>query len=195
MRELLEVKGERFEFETRMLLESAGKYQIKEVPIKTIYDSKENHQTHFNPVKDSIRIYRILGAKFIKYIFASLSSCLIDLLLFAVFCHFLKAGNPESYVLISSVLARILSAVYNYCMNYKLVFKSREHIGKAAAKYFALAIVQMSASALLVTCFVRLLTRIPEVVIKAVVDTILVFISYHIQQKYVFQGKNKSKNE
>ena len=45
MEELLDVQGERFEFETQMLLESAGSYPIIEVPIRTIYDSKENHQT------------------------------------------------------------------------------------------------------------------------------------------------------
>ena len=58
MKELLDVPGERFEFETQMLLESAGNYPIIEVPIRTIYDSKENHQTHFNTLTDSVKIYR-----------------------------------------------------------------------------------------------------------------------------------------
>ncbi len=68
-RQLLEVKGERFEFETEMLVESAGEYPIIEIPIETIYDSKENHQTHFNPIVDSIKIYRIFGKILLKYIF------------------------------------------------------------------------------------------------------------------------------
>ena len=63
MEELLTVDGERFEFETRMLLETVNKYNIVEVPIETIYDSKENHQTHFNPFLDSIKIYKILFEK------------------------------------------------------------------------------------------------------------------------------------
>ena len=87
MRDLLDVPGERFEFETQMLLETSGRYPIEEVPIRTIYDSKENHQTHFNPLKDSVRIYRILGAKIIKYLFASLSSSVLDLILIAHFCR------------------------------------------------------------------------------------------------------------
>ena len=85
MEELLDVEGERFEFETKMLLESYNKYPIIEVEIETIYDSKENHQSHFNPFKDSIKIYKILGKKFLLYIFSSLFSSLIDLILFTIF--------------------------------------------------------------------------------------------------------------
>lgn len=185
MKDLLDVEGERFEFETRMLLETVGKCEIEEVKIQTIYDSKENHQTHFNPVKDSIRIYKILGAKFLKYIFASLSSSVLDIGLFALFCYFLK-GRVLPYIAVSTVLARIMSAAYNFTMNYKVVFRSSEHVGSSAARYIALAIVQMLASAALVTGGSAILPMLPEVLIKVVVDTALFLISYYIQRKYVF---------
>ena len=74
MNELLEVPGERFEFETQMLIESVDRYPIIEVPIETIYDSKENHQSHFNPFRDSIKIYKILAKQFVRYLISSLSS-------------------------------------------------------------------------------------------------------------------------
>ncbi len=194
MRDLLDVPGERFEFETQMLLETAGRYPIEEVPIRTIYDSKENHQTHFNPLKDSVRIYRILGAKFIKYLFASLSSCVIDLVLFALFCRLLKGAmstapaplNRIPYVAAATILARVLSATYNFTMNYKVVFRSREKVGGSAAKYIALALVQMLLSAVLVTGGTALLPMLPEVLVKAVVDTVLFLVSYYVQRKYVF---------
>lgn len=187
MRELLDVPGERFEFETQMLLETAGRYSIEEVPIRTIYDSKENHQTHFNPLKDSIRIYRILGAKFIKYIFASLSSSVIDLLLFALFCRLLRGRPlPLPYVAVSTVLARFLSAAYNFTVNYKVVFRSSEKVGRSAFKYILLAVVQMTLSAAFVTGGTVLLPLIPEVLIKVVVDTVLFLISYYVQRKCIF---------
>ncbi|MDO5476616.1 MAG: glycosyltransferase [Eubacteriales bacterium] len=194
MRELLDVPGDRFEFETQMLLETAGCYPIEEVPIQTIYDSKENHQTHFNPLKDSIRIYRILGAKFLKYLFASLSSCVIDLVLFALFCPLLKSRlllaptplNRIPYVAAATVLARILSATYNFAMNYRVVFGSREKVRSSAARYILLAAVQMFLSAVLVTGGTALLPAVPEVVVKAVVDTVLFLVSYYVQRKYVF---------
>lgn len=36
-------------------------------------------------------------------------------------------------------MARIISAAYNYTVNYKIVFKSKENMGKAAWQYALLA--------------------------------------------------------
>lgn len=69
MEKLLEVKGERFEYETNMLIEAKNlNIRILEVPVKTIY-IEENKTSHFNPIKDSLRIYLVFG----KFLF---SSCL-----------------------------------------------------------------------------------------------------------------------
>lgn len=189
MKQLLEIPGERFEFETQMLLECAGRYHITEIPIETIYDSADNHQTHFNPVVDSIKIYKILGKRFLKYIFASFSSSILDLILFSVFCALFR-NRLGAYVIVGTVFARILSATYNYIVNYKVVFKSKENHLSSGFRYFVLAVVQMCLSAFLVTLFVQLFKFIPEVVTKAIVDTCLFFVSYYIQQKFVFtKGK------
>ncbi len=184
MKELLNIPGERFEFETRMLLESVDRYSIIEVPIQTIYESKENHQTHFRPFKDSLIIYSILGARFFRYIFASLSSSVIDLILFSVFCAFLKQ-RVIGYAAVATILARIISATCNYLMNYRFVFQS--HAGViSSGKYALLAVIQMSLSALLVTAGISTFPAFPEVVIKIIVDTLLFFLSYFIQRKFVF---------
>lgn len=185
-RKLLEVKGERFEFETEMLVESSGKFPIIEVPIETIYDSEENHQTHFNPIVDSIKIYRVFGKIFLKYVFSSVSPCFFDLLLFVVFSHFFREKNYQFYIVIATVLSRIISAIYNYAINYKFVFYRSETIKKSVFRYSILAIVQMSLSAFLVTIGASILPLGSEVIIKIVVDSILFFASYHMQQKHVF---------
>ena len=53
---LLTVDGERFEFETLMLLECVAlKIPIREYPIATIYIDS-NRETHFRPIKDSLMI-------------------------------------------------------------------------------------------------------------------------------------------
>lgn len=63
MRHLMNVKGERFEFETYMLLEAGEqKVGIREVPIETVY-LNDNKGSHFNPLLDSARIYLVF-AKF-----------------------------------------------------------------------------------------------------------------------------------
>ena len=187
MKELLDVEGERFEFETRMLIVTKDKYPIVEVPIKTIYDSKENHQTHFNPVKDSIRIYKIFGAIFAKFLFSSLSSCVIDLVLFYVFCRlFDQMFDSAVYVMAATIAARVLSAAYNYTVNYLFVFRSGKRHTSSFPKYVALAIAQMSISAGLVTLLVWMFRGVPELVFKIPVDLILFLLSYYIQRRFVY---------
>lgn len=187
LQELLNVKGERFEFEMRMLIDAVDRMEVIEVPIQTIYDSKDNHQTHFNPLKDSIKIYRILCERFVKYLFSSVSACLVDLVIFGVMCSLLKQKQPILYITYATVIARVISAIYNYLINYRIVFKSDENTGKAAIKYFLLAVIQMCCSALLVTGLSRIWPKVTEIVFKVFVDTTLFFISYVIQQRFVFK--------
>lgn len=190
MRDCLQIKENRFEFEMRMLIDSTGKYPVIEVPIETIYDSKENHKTHFDPLKDSIRIYKLLMGRFFRYILSSLSSSILDLVMFEIFCLIFR-GRINAYVAAATIYARIISAVYNYSVNYKLVFRSRENVAASVLKYAALAVIQMSLSALLVTAGVKLITMVPEVAVKAVVDTCLFFISYYVQKKFVYRKINR----
>ena len=148
MRSLLTLKGERFEFETNMLMETKKLgIRIIEVPIKTIY-IEDNRTSHFNPIKDSIRIYMTFG----KFLFSSMSSSVLDLCLFSIFCALFKSRDLHmlNYITLSTVLARVLSAAYNYMINYKLVFESRGSILKTLSRYVLLAVCQMSLSALLV---------------------------------------------
>lgn len=195
MKELLEVSGDRFEFETNMLIKAIESgYSIDEVTIETIYDSKENHQTHFNPVKDSIRIYRLFGAKFFRFLISSASSSIIDLGFFQFLCIILPdAGFVKviGYITVATILARVISATYNYTINYYFVFKSQENHYKSAIKYFSLACVQMLCSALLVNGLYMLFKPGAEVLVKIPADVILFFISYQIQKRYVFKKTNK----
>lgn len=192
MKELIDCKGERFEYEMQMLLECAGRYDLTEVPIATIYESKENHQTHFKPVRDSLRIYKILGKKFVKFLFASLSSFVIDILLFHLFVFIFKDAFAALYITMATVGARVISAVYNYLINYKFVFKSRASKSVSLAKYALLAIVQMLLSAGLVSLIVFLIPGAWETLVKVIVDTVLFLLSYSIQQRFVFSSKSKS---
>ncbi len=180
----IQIKGDRFEYEMKMLVDCIEKHEVVEVPIRTIYDSKDDHQTHFNPVVDSIKIYRVLGARFLRFIFSSLSSCVIDLLLFYFFTNIF--GDRAFGIMYSTILARVLSATYNCFFNYKIVFASQTSMKGAVIKYATLAVVQMLTSGALVTVGVRMIPILPKVLVKAIVDTALFFVSYKIQQKFVF---------
>ena len=183
MKSLLTLKGERFEFETNMLMETKKLgIQIIEVPIKTIY-IEDNRTSHFNPIKDSIRIYMTFG----KFLFSSLSSSVLDLCLFSIFCALLKGRDLHmlNYITLSTVMARVLSAAYNYMINYKIVFESRGSLIKTLSRYVLLAVCQMSLSALLVNIIYPYIGGF-ETFVKIPVDIMLFFLSYVIQREFVY---------
>lgn len=186
MRQLLMVAGERFEFETNMLLETKKrKIPIVEVPIQTVY-IEENRTSHFNPIRDSVKIYMIFG----KFLFSSLSSSVVDLVLFSIFCYLFKPMDwgGISYITAATVSARILSAFYNYSLNYKVVFQSESSVGTSLPRYVLLAVIQMGLSAFLVN---RLYPHFggAEVLVKVPVDVLLFFISFAIQREFVYARK------
>ena len=184
MKYLLTEKGERFEFETNMLLATKDLgIDILEVPIKTIY-LEENKSSHFNPIKDSIRIYAV----FLKFMFSSLSSSVVDIALFSVFCTvFRNVPVAIGYIMLSTILARVISATYNFLINYKVVFKSGSNSAKAAFKYILLALFIMLSSGALVSFFHGLIPASPEFVVKIPVDCLLFLVSFFVQREIVYK--------
>ena len=190
----MRVPGERFEFESNMLIETRDRVAIRELPIQTIYDSKENHTSHFHPLRDSARIYAIFG----RFLFASVSASVLDLALFSLFLLLMGLLIPSAngtgrilVVFICTALARLLSASYNYYINHRVVFHSQADHRRAATCYFLLAVAQMLVSAGLVSLFTSLLCPPGgwEILIKAVVDIVLFFISFQIQREFVYKKK------
>lgn len=181
----LAIKENRFEYEMRMLL-STDRHQIMEIPITTIYDSAAHHQTHFDPLKDSIRIYKVLLGQFLKYLLSSLSSSVIDLSLFALFERLLARWRSGSVIMLATILARLISATYNFLMNHKVVYHSQKNYRSTSIKYILLAITQMLLSGLLTTGGKLIFSFMPALVIKMIVDTLLFFASYYIQKYFVF---------
>lgn len=81
----LDLSGERFEYETNMLIYAVNHGQhIKECPIQTVY-MNQNAETHFRPVADSLKIYCLIFKVFGGYTVSSLSSSVIDLAMFQLF--------------------------------------------------------------------------------------------------------------
>ncbi len=182
----MELFGERFEYETSMLIECAlKKIDIKEVDIQTIYIDN-NSETHFRPIKDSLAIYNIILKSFIMYMFSSLLSFFIDIGLFSIFMSVLKhIGGVSKSILIATVSARILSSLFNYSVNKNIVFKSTD-TKNTIIKYYILCVIQMLLSAKLVELIYASCAG-GAVIIKIIVDSILFIISYQIQQRWVFR--------
>ena len=174
---LLLAKGERYEYETNTLIMCKElNIPLKEVKIDTIY-LDDNKRSHFNPLKDGLRIYKL----FVKYIIGSLSSFVLDILLFALFFSIITNVNGA---FIATVLARIISSLYNYLINAKLVFKSLSK--SSLIKYIILVIVQMLVSALTVNYLNKILL-INTLVIKIIVDIIIFMVNFVVQREFIFK--------
>ena len=79
LRALCTVPGDRYEFETNMLLATSRLgIPIREVPIRTVY-LEQNATSHFNPLRDSLAIYR----QIFRFLSVSLGSTVLDVALFA----------------------------------------------------------------------------------------------------------------
>lgn len=189
---MLNIKGERFEYETNMLLKfkQAG-IELHEVTIATLYD-EEDHVSHFKTIRDSIRVYRfILG-----FILSSAASAIIDVLLFYILDKFCGGIFGSMKIILSNVIARAVSSVVNFSINQSQVFDFDGNKKKAFFRYYALAIPQLLVSTLLVSILSFIFASSPEIetVLKLIVDIVLFFISYRIQQTWVFSTAKKKKN-
>lgn len=179
MAQLLETKGDRFEFETYMLLDAKEQgVPILSQTIDTIY-LEDNASSHFRVIADSLSIYSI----FFKYILSSIFCFLVDALMFAIIAGLL-ATVSLSATMIATICARIISSLLNYYINREHVFSANSE--NSMIKYFTLVVVQMMASGLLVYLCRLALPAVNVVLIKIVVDCFLFCVSYHIQKKYIF---------
>lgn len=181
------LSGERFEYETTMLIDSIrSTIDVREVKIQTVYIN-DNKETHFNPIKDSIAIYKIIFGTFFKYITASAVSFIIDYGMFCVFILLLSFMNKTIAIWISTVVARVVSSLFNYALNKNIVFKSNSG-KKTVVQYYLLCICQMVCSALLVNIFSNI-NVIPVQTAKIIVDICLFMISFQIQSRIIFKKK------
>ena len=190
----ISMNGERFEYEINMLIKAVKeKVEIKEHTIETVYFDN-NSETHFNPIKDSARIYKIMFAEFFKFTLSGLSSALLDILLFTLFYNmFGQKLDISLSILIPTIAARALSSLYNYNMNKNVVFKNNKS-KNTLIKYYILCVLQALASWLLVEKLFTLITIPHPSIVKVIVDLVLFLISYQVQQRWVFKIKKIKKD-
>lgn len=175
---LLSIKGERYEYEINMLLELSNIIPIKEIDIETIYIDN-NKKSHFNPIKDSYRIYK----EIIKFSLSSIISFILDFILYTIFLITFKKAPYN--IQISNIIARIISATFNYTVNKKMVFNHKNKIFKSALTYMILAIFILITN----TCILTLLTSIGinKYLAKIITEILLFIISYIVQHYYIFK--------
>ena len=191
---LLSIEGERYEYEMNVLINiRKNKIPYHQIGINTVY-IEENRSSHFKVVRDSIRIYGII----LKYLVSSLSSSVIDELLFYLFkSFFLVADSALPITLIAAIFARIFSSAFNYWVNAKTVFKGKI-MAKTIVKYYLLAAAQILLSGSLVL-FLETMFHITSTelltLVKTIIDCILFFGSFQIQHRWVFTEEKGANTE
>lgn len=209
----VKVRGKRFEYEMSVLI-YAKKHgiDIHEIPIETIYDSVDNHVTHYRPIVDSLKIFWVVIRNFGLYLFSGMISAVVDFgANFLILLYLVSLVFPESYwinevgltvnqlvsieVIFAGVSARILSSIVNFIINYKLVFCGAS---KASfIKYYILWGAQIAVSVGLTT-LVTYLAQIGDNALlisisKACIDLLLGILSYQIQNAWVFKRVKKGR--
>lgn len=188
------LEGDRYEYEMNMLLYACReKIAIREVTIETIYIGN-NETSHFNPVKDGLRIYGLIFRKMAKFLTSSVLATVVDYVLFILLYNVLLSGMGtdmlgvsdmliEPRLLLSVVGARVVSALFNYTMNRKVVFQSTSK--GTLWKYAALALCIMAGDYVLI----RLLQGIglPTLLSKVIADVTLFICSYRVQDRVIFK--------
>ena len=191
-----EIEGERFEYETNMLLQMKRQgISFSEQPIATVYDP-EDYSSHYNAVKDSLRIARVmlrflLSGPGFRYLVSAVLSWVVDnglyLLLFTVLGGSLAAAAASTA---AQVIARVLSSLFNFHMNKFFAFRSREPYWSALGKYYCVCVPQTLISVLALTSLVAALSIASPILatgVKVLIEVVLFCLSYLIQKKWVFK--------
>lgn len=180
---MLSIEGQRYEYEMNMLLQACKAYPIVEVPIETVYID-DNKTSHFRPIQDGLMIYKDM----FKFALSSLSSFIVDYLVYAVALLFLVAVPTTLRILLANGIARVTSSIFNYSTNKKLVFKNEDSIAKTGSGYFGLALGLFILDTLLIRLFYAVF-GINLLLVKILVSILLFSLSWLIQKKFIFKER------
>ena len=179
--ELLAIPGERYEYEMNVLLVCSGKkISLREIGIETIYIN-DNAGSHFNPLRDSYRIYK----EILRFSASSIVSFILDYGIYSLFL-WLTAGFSKSISLfLSNVMSRMLSGCFNYQVNRNLVFQEKTDSGRTAVQYVLLVAGILAGNTILLEVFIHL--GMNQYIGKLCTELIFFIISWFIQRTFIFR--------
>ena len=192
-----EVDGERYEYEMNVLLEWAhDKRSIREIAIETVYHDASNSCSHFHTVSDSVRIYKQILKRSTSLLFAlsSFSSFVLDYVLFLGFLQLFGAFGAIWGVVAGNVLARVISAVFNYNLNRAIVFRSHGSPVQTGLAYAALALGILIGNSVILSILTNGFSILPALA-KIITELTLFIISYIVQKKLIFNSCKQAKEK
>jgi glycosyltransferase involved in cell wall biosynthesis len=179
-RDLLRLPAAGYEFELDMLV--LGKHlsiPVKEVPIATVY-LNGNDSSHFNPVRDSMKIYFVL----FRFALLSLATALVDNVVFIV--AFAMAGK----IGLAQIVGRLVAMLFNYGMARRAVFLSRAPHHQTLPRYALLVLVNGFVSYALLT-FLHTRFGMDVITSKISAELLLFCANFALQRDFVFTRKRE----
>lgn len=180
---MLQVDGQRYEYEMNMLLDASKEIDILEVPIETIYID-ENSGSHFRPVRDGLMIYKNI----FKFTLSSIASFLVDYGLYALFILILAAVPTALRVLLANAIARTASSIFNFSVNKQLVFQNKDSLSRTGLSYASLVMGIFLLDTLLITLFYQVF-GLNLLLVKILVGSLLFVLSWFVQKKVIFKER------
>ena len=178
---LLEIEGDRYEYEINMLMQLAAEgVPVIEERIETVYENN-NSGSHFRTLRDSFRVYK----EILKFSASSLASFAIDYCVYALLLAVTGAAGIAGGLVISNIGARLVSGTANYTMNKRLVFRSRTGFAKSAAQYALLAAFILAGNTIVLSTLVGTL-GMNSLAAKLVTELIFFAISWTVQKYVIF---------
>ncbi len=200
LKKMLSVKADRYEYEMQVLCDVARKkIPIRQVEIETVY-LDENRSSHFNPLRDALRVYGTLLRcalgplfQFFSFLISSGLAFAVDLISYALFFHLLFApffSEKRSLEFVSLLVARILSSVVNYWINRNVVFRNLKKPALTLTLYTLLAVVTFFAHEYLNWLFLITLS-FPPTLALLMAQVIFFPISFLVQKYWIFPNQKE----
>lgn len=161
-----------YDFELECLV--SGGRNVRQVPIETIYID-QNRSSHFNPLRDSMRIY----FTFVRYCGSSMFAALVDS---AVFYTVYASSGSVGW---GQFFGRCSAVAIAFFITRTLVFQSNVRVVVALSKYLTLvAVMGFVSYSLLQMLHSRL--GVPIFLSKMLAEGLLFLGNFAIQREFIF---------
>ncbi len=172
---LLRIPSSGYEFELDMLVTAKHRgYSIGEEPVSTIYEPG-NPSSHFNPLRDSMRIGFVLT----RFSALSIVTAIVDNL------AFVALQNLSFGIGLSQAGARLGAMLFNYGAARRAVFLSQENHRSTLPRYVLLVLASGVVSYGLIHALLAV-TQLNPLRAKLLAETSLFLASFALQRDFVF---------
>ena len=175
--EALRITLNGYDFELESLMKKSASRRLREVPIQTIY-LDGNQSSHFNPIRDSMRISFV----FLRYCGSSALADTVDYLVFMLMLQWSQSIGWAQFA------ARVAAVTVAFVVARNLVFQSRTNWVRSLVKYLLLvATMGVVSYSMIQLLHVRL--GVGVLIAKVLSEGILFLGNFAIQRDFIFSKK------